>query len=50
MAAFLRARITPEGYLGLHLTIGVLGAMVDGLAWLAFCLTAVNTVRRRKRL
>src|SRR5262249_45854543 len=24
MAAFLRARITPEGYLGLHLTIGAL--------------------------
>jgi len=50
MDTFVRARITPEGYLGLHLTIGVLGAMVEGLAWLAFCLTAGNTVRRRKRL
>ena len=37
-------------YLGAHYLRDVLGAMVEGLAWLAFCLTAVNTVRRRKRL
>jgi len=30
-SAFLRARLSPEGYLGLHLTIGVLVLMVSAL-------------------
>jgi membrane-associated phospholipid phosphatase len=34
-------------YLGAHYLSDVLGAMVEGLAWLAFCLTAVNAVRRQ---
>jgi undecaprenyl-diphosphatase len=37
-------------YLGAHYLSDVLGAMVEGMAWLAFCLTAVDTLRRRKRL
>lgn len=34
-------------YLGAHYLSDVLGAMAAGLAWLAFCLTAVETFRRR---
>lgn len=34
-------------YLGVHYLSDVLGAMAAGLAWLAFCLTAVETFRRR---
>lgn len=33
-------------YLGAHYLSDVLGAMAEGLAWLALCLTAVETVRR----
>ena len=32
LSAFLRARLSPEGYLGLHLTIGVLVLLVS--AWI----------------
>jgi membrane protein DedA with SNARE-associated domain/membrane-associated phospholipid phosphatase len=33
-------------YLGAHFLSDVLGAAAAGLAWLAFCLTAVDTLRR----
>lgn len=33
-------------YLGAHYLSDVLGAMAEGLVWLAFCLTAVNVIRR----
>jgi undecaprenyl-diphosphatase len=33
-------------YLGAHFLSDVLGAAAAGLAWLAFCLTAVGTLRR----
>ena len=37
-------------YLGAHFVTDVLGAIVAGLAWLAFCWTAVETLRKwRKR-
>ena len=39
-------------YLGAHYLSDVLGAMMEGLAWLALCLTAVNTtwrVRHREK-
>lgn len=35
-------------YLGAHYLSDVLGAMAEGLAWLALCLTAVDTMHRRK--
>ena len=35
-------------YLGAHYLSDVLGAMAEGLAWLALCLTAVNTVSRAR--
>lgn len=35
-------------YLGAHYLSDVLGAMAEGLAWLALCLTAVDTLRRRR--
>ena len=35
-------------YLGAHYLSDVLGAMLEGLAWLALCLTAVVIIRRRK--
>ena len=34
--------------LGLHFLSDVLGAMAAGVAWLALCLTAVETLRRRR--
>ncbi|HZI33404.1 MAG TPA: phosphatase PAP2 family protein, partial [Candidatus Binatia bacterium] len=33
-------------YLGANYLSDVMGAMAAGLAWLAFCLTAVETLRR----
>lgn len=33
-------------YLGVHYLSDVLGAMAEGLAWLALCLTTVDTMRR----
>ena len=36
-------------YLGAHYLSDVLGAMLEGLAWLAFTLTAVETLRRARR-
>ncbi len=36
-------------YLGAHYLSDVLGAMVEGLGWLALCLTAVNTTFRKER-
>lgn len=36
-------------YLGAHYLSDVLGAMAEGLIWLAFCLTAVDVIRRRPR-
>jgi len=34
-------------YLGVHYLSDVLGAIVEGAAWLALCLTALETARRR---
>lgn len=36
-------------YLGAHYLSDVLGAMAEGMVWLAFCLTAVNMIRHRLR-
>ena len=33
-------------YLGAHYLSDVLGASAAGAAWLAFCLTAIGTIRR----
>lgn len=35
-------------YLGVHYLSDVIGAIAAGLAWLAFCVTAVDTLRRRR--
>ena len=35
-------------YLGAHYVTDVLGAFAEGAVWLAFCLTAVNVLHRRK--
>jgi len=37
-------------YLGAHYLSDVLGAMAEGLAWLALCMTLVYSVWRRRRL
>jgi len=36
-------------YVGAHYLSDVLGAMAEGLVWLAFCLTAVRVVHQRRR-
>ena len=36
-------------YLGVHYLSDVLGAMAEGAAWLALCLTATETLRYRRR-
>lgn len=36
-------------YLGVHYLSDVLGAMAVGIAWLAFCLTTVDLLRRRSK-
>jgi undecaprenyl-diphosphatase len=36
-------------YLGVHYLSDVLGAIAEGVAWMALCLTAVDTMRRRQR-
>jgi membrane-associated phospholipid phosphatase len=36
-------------YLGAHYLSDVLGALTEGLAWLALCLTGVVTARRWRR-
>ena len=36
-------------YLGAHYLSDVLGAMMEGFAWLALCLTAVDTTRRLRQ-
>lgn len=36
-------------YLGAHYVSDVMGAMAAGVAWLALCLTAVETLRHRKQ-
>jgi len=36
-------------YLGAHYLSDVLGAMAEGLAWLALCLTAVNFIWERRQ-
>lgn len=35
-------------YLGAHYLSDVMGAMAAGMAWLAFCVTGVETLRRRR--
>ena len=35
-------------YLGAHFLSDVLGAFAEGVAWLALCLTALNTLRQRR--
>lgn len=37
-------------YLGAHYLSDVIGAMLEGAAWLTICLTAFETFRRRRRL
>jgi membrane-associated phospholipid phosphatase len=37
-------------YLGVHYLSDVIGAMVEGAAWLTICLTAFETLRQRRRL
>ena len=37
-------------YLGAHYFSDVVGAFAAGAAWLAICLTAVETLRRHRRL
>jgi undecaprenyl-diphosphatase len=37
-------------YLGAHYLTDVLGAIAEGLAWLGFCFTAMEVLRRRRRL
>ncbi len=37
-------------YLGLHYLSDVLAAIAESIAWLAFCLTAMNTLQRRAEL
>jgi membrane-associated phospholipid phosphatase len=36
-------------YLGVHYLSDVVGAIAEGVAWLALCLTATETMRRRRR-
>jgi membrane-associated phospholipid phosphatase len=36
-------------YLGAHYLTDVLAAMAEGVAWLAICITAVSTLRRRRQ-
>lgn len=36
-------------YLGAHYLTDVLGAMVEGLVWVALSLTAIGLIRRRRR-
>ncbi len=36
-------------YLGAHYLSDVMGAVAAGIAWLAFCVTAVETLQRRKQ-
>ncbi len=36
-------------YLGVHYLSDVLGAMAEGAAWLALCLTAIGTMRRGRK-
>ncbi len=39
---------TSRLYLGAHYLSDVLAAMAEGVAWLAICLTAMSTLRRRR--
>ncbi len=36
-------------YLGAHYVSDVIGAMAAGVAWLTLCLTAVETLRLRRK-
>ena len=36
-------------YLGAHYLSDVLAALAEGLAWLALCITAVETIRRHQQ-
>jgi hypothetical protein len=45
--AFIHARRSPTARLGLHLTLGVLTLI--GAAWLALCVIAMHSLRRRQR-
>ena len=35
-------------YLGAHYVSDVLAAMAESIAWLAVCITAISTLRRRR--
>lgn len=50
LIAFLLAALVglTRIYLGAHYLSDVLAAMVEGVAWLALCITAVSTYRRRR--
>lgn len=40
---------TSRMYLGAHYLSDVLAAMAEGVAWLAICITAISTLRRRRQ-
>ena len=46
LRAFFGRRLSPSGYLGIHLTIGALLALLAGAGWLAVVISGIEVVRR----